>query len=368
MRQTNAKEETKKDSEKIKEMEEELRFSSDKEEIPPGDVVVYNELRSAADLFRLEQKGRLEIKPDYQREFVWDTASQTRFIDSLIKQLPIPSMCFSFDNSSQQWKVVDGLQRLSTIMRFFKEGEDWKLSKLEDINQKISGKTPYEISQKFPDLYSRVENITLPINILRVDYSKKAHTEYMFMVFRRLNESGYRLSNQEIRNAVFQGTFNDFIKNLNNDSEIWKKIVGDSKSDRYKRVELILRFFAFYENNSAYKGKLASFLNDYMFKNRNISQVEIHKKEDIFFNVIDLIGKDPDSIKKFDKASNAVKEAIFFGIAKNIEHLKNKKNINSYLNKLLSTEPFSEGNIREAIMKSEKVQNRLSKAEDILSK
>ena len=73
--------------------------------IPPENVVAYNELRSCADLCRMHASGKLEIPPDFQREVVWKPDEQARFIDSLVKQLPIPSMCFSLDHGTQKWKV-----------------------------------------------------------------------------------------------------------------------------------------------------------------------------------------------------------------------------------------------------------------------
>jgi len=70
-------------------------------------------LRSCADLLRMHSSGKLEIQPDFQRDVVWKPDEQARFIDSLVKQLPIPSMCFSLDYQTQKWKVIDGLEVLS---------------------------------------------------------------------------------------------------------------------------------------------------------------------------------------------------------------------------------------------------------------
>src|ERR1700722_20108811 len=103
----------------IKKLEDQSFYDEDHDQpVPPGDVVAYNELRSCADLFRMFAKGNLEIQPDFQREVVWKNDEQSRFIDSLVKQLPIPSMCFSLDHKTQKWKVIDGLQRMSTITNF----------------------------------------------------------------------------------------------------------------------------------------------------------------------------------------------------------------------------------------------------------
>ena len=111
---------------------------------PPKDVVAYNELRSCADLYRLHKEGILDIKPDFQRDVVWKLPDQTVFIDSLIKQLPIPSMCFSMDFNTQKWQVVDGLQRMNTIVSFL-DDKEWRLSRRNDINSKISGRTNLDI-------------------------------------------------------------------------------------------------------------------------------------------------------------------------------------------------------------------------------
>lgn len=116
----------------ISKLEEQSFYEDDYAEVPPSDIVAYNELRSCADLFRMKQQGILNIQPEFQRDIVWKGPDQTRFIDSLIKQLPIPSMCFALDHKAQRWIVIDGLQRISTIVRFL-DGGNWTLSPLEDV-------------------------------------------------------------------------------------------------------------------------------------------------------------------------------------------------------------------------------------------
>jgi len=108
------------------------------EPVPPADIVSFNELRSCADLYRLFSTGKLEIQPDFQREVVWKPNEQTRFIDSLVKQLPIPSMCFGLDYKTQRWKVIDGLQRMSAIISFLGD-TPWRLKALDDIHPLLRG-------------------------------------------------------------------------------------------------------------------------------------------------------------------------------------------------------------------------------------
>ena len=136
----------------LEELEQRSLNEDDNPEVPPSDIVAYNELRSCADLFRMHCQGILDIQPQFQRDFVWKGPDQSRFIDSLIKQLPIPSMCFALDHKAQRWLVIDGLQRMSTIVRFL-EGGDWTISSLEDIEPAIAGKSVAAIKMKEQPLH-----------------------------------------------------------------------------------------------------------------------------------------------------------------------------------------------------------------------
>lgn len=257
---------------KLKTLEENSFQEDDSPEIPPPDVIAYNELRSCADLYRMHTQGILQIQPEFQREIVWKNPDQTRFIDSLVKQLPIPSMCFSLDYKTQKWEVIDGLQRMATIIRFL-SGEKSTLSQLDDIDPKLSGQSVSKFVDESSDLhpyYTRVENLTLPITVLRCDYSKKNHTQYLFTIFHRLNTGGMKLNNQEIRNCIYAGQFNQLLKELNKNSA-WMKLnkMKREVGYRFTKQELILRLFAFHDRYASYKGRLARFLNDYMDDNKN---------------------------------------------------------------------------------------------------
>ncbi len=167
-------------------------FKDDHCEVPPPDVVAYNELRSCADLYRMHKGGTLDINPGFQRDIVWSVSQQSRFIDSLVKQLPIPSMCIAFDNRVQKRIIIDGLQRIATIIKFL-SAEGWKISKLDDINPDIAGKTARDFANEDCELhkyYTRVQNEALPVNVLRCDFNNKSHMQYIFTIFHRLNTGG----------------------------------------------------------------------------------------------------------------------------------------------------------------------------------
>src|SRR6266699_4981849 len=147
----------------IEELEKQSFEQDDTAEVPPPDIVAYNESRSCADLYRMYSQGILEIQPEFQREIVWKGPAQTRFIDSLTKQLPIPSLCFSADFKTQRWQVIDGLQRMSSIIRFLSGDPNWTLSRLDDIDPELSGKpAKLFLDRKSPlhTYFQRVENLT----------------------------------------------------------------------------------------------------------------------------------------------------------------------------------------------------------------
>ena len=357
-------------AEDLEKIEEQTFQEDDNPEMPPPDVIAYNELRSCADLYRMFVDGILEIQPHYQSEVVWKNPSQTRFIDSLIKHLPIPSMCFSYDYNQQKWQVIDGLQRMTSIIKFL-SGSDGKLSKLEDIDPAISGQSVKKFQDKTSDLYKyyqRVENLTLPINVLRCDLTKDSHTNYIFTIFHRLNSGGAKLNNQEIRNCIFSGNFNELLHKLNENKE-WMSInkMKDTRGYRFVKQELILRMFAFSENLEAYDGHLARFLNDFMKDNRNLSESLLLKKENGFNETVRIIYTEIFNGKIPANLSLTVLEAILVGVFSNLNSLKKQtdKEIKSYYQGLINSDEFSSENLLEGLAGKDKVIKRLNKAKEI---
>ncbi len=359
-------------SKNLIDIEEATYQEDDCDEVPPTDIVAYNELRSCADLFRMQTKGMLDIKPEFQREVVWKKPAQTRFIDSLMKGLPIPSMCFSFDHKTQKWQVIDGLQRMYTIIAFL-SGSIGTLSKLNDIDQRISGQPFYKFEGVDSELYSyltRVENLTLPITVLRCDYSKRSHMEYLFTIFHRLNAGGMKLNNQEIRNCIFSGSFNRLLNELN-DTSSWLKInrIKKSVGHRFTKQELILRFFAFYDSYNNYDGKLARFLNYYMEDNRNPSDEFLANKKEIFQQTVDVLNVNIFQGKVPPKLGITVLEALLLGVAFNLRTIRKKSDseINAMYFKILHHEEFSENKLMEGISQKSRVQGRIKAAKQIFS-
>lgn len=362
--------------EQIVEEEERLSEEHDDNETPPSDIIAFNELRSCADLLRMYKSNQLTIDPEFQRNLVWSISARSKFIDSLAKQLPIPSMCISLDYKTDKRLVIDGLQRISTIVSFLNE-ESWTLSNIKEIDQRLRGKTPNQIKNENPDLFSRIENVTIPITVLRCDYSKKSHMRHLFTIFHRLNSGGSKLNNQEIRNCIYSGKLNNLLKEIANtpESQSFFKYKTSNISNanallgsnyRYQYEELYLRVIAFSENLDKYNGKLSNFLNDFMDDHLNPSDSKCLEWKNKLLQTLSLVFRD-ERIAKFSKT---IVEAILYGVYKNLnnEALLNEEVFRSRVNELKSHENFSLISLKEGLASKEKVNSRLNVAEEIFGR
>lgn len=356
---------------KIDELYENDFWEEDTQATAPDDIFTFTEIRSCADIYRMYKSGILDLQPDFQRDIVWGKADRTRFVDSIIKGFPIPSLCFSYDSKLQKWLVIDGLQRISTIVDFLDKSDE-KYSKLEDIEQRIAGKSAYMINndESCNDIVTRIENCSLPLTVLRCDYSKKDHLAFLFTVFHRLNSTGVKLNNQEIRNCIYAGPFNAMLRELDSYQE-WQKLNKNKKgsTDRMRGQELILRFFAFQDRLEMYDGKLVSFLNDYMNDNKNVNLDTIDEYKKIFMTSVEALNRlvQKGLISK-DRLSLVVQDTLLYGIGKNNVSFYNKslEEQATMINKALQDEIFSEEQLSGGIMQKAKLINRMRKIEEAL--
>jgi hypothetical protein len=318
----------------------------------------------------MHKQGILQIQPDFQRDIVWKGPDQTRFIDSLIKSLPIPSMCFAQDHKAQRWMVIDGLQRIHTIVRFL-EGGDWKLSPLEDIEPEVAGKSVAAIKLENNPLhqyYTRVENLTVPVTVLRCDFSKKNHMEYLFTIFHRLNTGGLKLNNQEIRNCIYGGSLNNLLKELDK-YPAWRRLNKMQKEQLYRftKQEVILRFLAFYDRASTYEGRLAKFLNTYMHEHQNPPQDFLDKKKVLFTQTVDCVLSKVFSGAAPPKLPITILEGVLVGVAKNLDSLNAAPAsvVRARYSQLSLNAEFSENAMKEGLSKKPRVIARLNTATQI---
>lgn len=357
---------------KLDKEEDTLASQDDSDAIPPEDIFTYSEPRSCSDIARMISEGNLERDPFYQREDVWHNPEKTRFIDSLLKRMPIPSMCFSV-NKKDEYQIIDGRQRTTTIVEFInainnlkeKGSSTFIFSSLDDVDKRISGKTLDVVLKNNPEVATIVKNASIPINMLKCDYEKDNNMKYIFKIFHRLNSGGVKLTNQEIRNCIYSGPLNNLINELDKNAswEAWVPAV--SKNSRGKGRERILTFIALYNSLSKYNGKMTSFLNEFMKTNSSANPKWLEMQKILFEKTI----KEAFKIKlKMQK--NIYIDAVLYGVAKSIETYPERswEQLNQRYEELMQCQSFSKENVQEGTAKEEGVKRRLSDAENIFSR
>lgn len=354
----------------------ELFESADVEDVdvnqtPPTDLVAYTEFRSTADIYRM-YVDNLIIIPEFQRKFIWSEKQQTLFIDSLVKQLPIPSLCFALDFTNQTWSVVDGLQRISTIIRFLQANSEWRIQNIEGVDIRLINKTSHELKEDTETtvLYRKISNITLPITVLRCDMSKHEHANYIFTVFYRLNTGGTGLNAQEIRNSMFSSEFNNLL-NRTIISENWKsvlaKVFGAKELQRMGGQQFLLRCVAFANKYEKFSGGITVFLNDFMldaknlYKQSDIDEVQ-NKLQDLGNILVKIFNCKAISSQKGGK--KIVTESLFVGLFHNIKTIKkleklSQAELNAKIEKFLTLPELSSQALSEGTATKTKILNRL---------
>lgn len=214
-----------------------------------SDDSLFNIKPWGADLsFRelIERYGQDElIKPELQRNYVWDRREASRFIDSLLLGLPVPSI-FLAQTKDEKLLIIDGYQRIMTVRDyvrgvFSKDNKSFALLNSEKINARWRGKQFNELSDAEQ---RKIKNTTIHAIVFAQQKEPASDDTSLFQVFERINTSGRTLTAQEIRNCVAQGSFNTLLLSLNNEPS-WRRLFGlDVPESRMKDMEFILRFFA----------------------------------------------------------------------------------------------------------------------------
>ncbi|WP_373246505.1 DUF262 domain-containing protein [Phocaeicola massiliensis] len=340
--------------------------------LPPMDVIAFNELRSTSDIVRLYTTKQLIIQPDFQRGIVWSNKDQSIFIDSLLKQLPIPSLCISLDIHTNKRLVIDGLQRISSIIKFLTD-EDWKLSKTDTIDERISGKKVSEIRNNDSQIIEIIENVVIPVTIIRCDYKNSSHMRYLYQIFQRLNSGGTRLLPQEIRNCIYNGNFNTKLKEIVRTQEwlsIRDKTIEDINNNRFSNEELLLRFYAFYYSLDNYTGRLSDFLNNFMFINKDLDESTLAEYVTLITDTLNLIINKVDNINRICKLKKTILEGLLIGVAKNLSTLQhvNKTEFEKLFSKFEELPEYSLEELSEGLSSREKVINRITSAINVFRK
>ena len=288
-------------------------------------------------------ENALKLNPEFQRyDGIWSTKNRSLFIESIILNIPIPSIYLSED-SKGTLIVIDGRQRLSTLFDFM---EDKFALKGLTLLEKLNGKKYSKLTGELGKYKTKIEDRSLHIEKIRYGTSPT----FVIETFERVNTKGAKLNAQEIRNAIYQGKSTRL---LNEISMIYSKEKEIVDQKRMKDKYLILRYFAmkkFYlsvkQGNNVSFGSISAYLANVM-KDINLTSDENIlnlKKEfiDVYDRAKDIFGEKAFRIEKGRPINMILFETTLIIVSELFK--KSNDTIKSALNRLIDIDKNFEDN------------------------
>ncbi|MCC7401183.1 MAG: DUF262 domain-containing protein [Chitinophagaceae bacterium] len=161
---------------------------------------------------------RIDLDADYQRELIWSRKQQLDLLDSIVKDIDIPKLYLVEVKDSKQYdyECIDGKQRMTTILNFFKP----ELDEENPLTVEVVGRnfTYQELKKKHPTIAGDIEKYALSFVIYKPFHDDG---EFVRQIFRRL-QLGVRLNTGELLKTR-TGTIRDFIyKEIGNDGPFFR--------------------------------------------------------------------------------------------------------------------------------------------------
>lgn len=327
---------------------------------------------SYGEIISMYQNKDLIINPEFQRLFRWDNYQKTRFVESILLGIPTPPI-FVAEDKEGKWELVDGLQRLSTIISFFglleepsAEKNKWSfekaplISSLEGVNVDT---LPLLFQRNIKRAHCRVEIIKWDSNI-----------DMRYELFNRLNTGGSSLTEQEIRNCIFRGNgneFNNFIRELADMPQFVELAdISRKKKDELYLDELVLRFLSLKEDYNSMNDNLSEHMTSFMEEETKYHNLVYDLEKKNFINVINLLYKvGTDVFKATNKQfSSAIYDGVMVATNRYYENYKN--DVKALKNKieLLKVNEEYKSNMGSNSGGKGRVQKRISIAIEILGK
>lgn len=291
---------------------------------------------SVGELINLYKEQDLKLNPAYQRLYRWDDEHKTNFIESILIGIPIPPI-FVAQKDDGKWDIVDGLQRISTLLQLTGDLPDYEPLVLQGTETlpSLEGMTWETMPMDAKRLLRRTR---IGVSIILTENSVSSQYE----LFRRLNTGSVTLESQEIRNCLIIMLSSDFYEKINT-LKTYENFIKCIKltDDKYKieyHMELILRYFIAKNNKVDYSQyniaseKLPKFIDKETANLISDTEFDLDKEIDLFKRTFDKLAEYMgDEIfrryngekDKFEGAfSNSSYEAILVGVASNLDSIK----------------------------------------------
>lgn len=253
---------------------------------------------SFGEIINMYRDKEIIISPEYQRAFRWDEQRQSDFIESILLGIPFPSI-FVATNADGKWELIDGLQRVSTVLAFFNELKDEKGvpypknglklvegSLIKGLKDVTIDSLPLEYKLQIKRTPCRVEIIL-----------KESEFKMRYELFKRLNTGGEGLSRQEIRNCIFRGLdsrYSDFVTELSH-NEIYREIVNIStlNEEMMYYEELVLRYLTLKNQGTRYvQANIQDYMDDYLESQcKDFSESQVEKDRVLFERIMKVLNE-----------------------------------------------------------------------------
>ena len=214
---------------------------------------------SIGEIVGMYDSREITIDPEFQRLFRWDISQKSKLIESFLLGIPLPSI-FVFEKTDGTWELIDGLQRLSTVLEF--------MGRLRSPNGALEPPSMLEGTKYLPSLHNAVwersESIPgvplsdqvaidrshqLAIRRARIGVEilkRPSDDQTKFDLFQRLNAGGTQANAQELRNCIMLMVNGEYYRVLKSAAEQhpFQNVVAvtDEQIDRQRHMEFATRF------------------------------------------------------------------------------------------------------------------------------
>lgn len=291
---------------------------------------------SLGEIASLYKNKELVIDPNYQRLFRWEESQKTRFIESLLLGIPIPPV-FVFQRENGVWELIDGLQRISTVLQLTGDLLDPEGNPCEPLVLGGTNLLPSLAGMKWradedgdefafnSAMHLEIKRSRMRVEILR----KESDEDAKFELFQRLNTGGSKLSEQEVRNSILVMINKEFFTWLNSLTNIpsFRQTVQltSTQLSQQQHVEVALRFVAYRRYPYVRGLDVNEYLDTAARHLANLTEPDMQAERAMFEWAFDTLCQDvgQDVFKRWDGARHTGKflisgfDPIVYGLAMN---------------------------------------------------
>lgn len=309
---------------------------------------------SIGELVSMYTEREIVIDPEFQRLFRWEAGQKSKLIESLLLGIPLPSI-FVFEREDGKWELIDGLQRLSTILEF--------MGLLRGPNGDVRPPSVMEATKYLPSLHNavwdRTDRIAEPPEAQQMPLEKSlqlairrgrigveilkrpSDEETKFDLFQRLNAGGTTANAQEVRNCIILMVSKAYFRAVKEAADLadFREVVSlsDEQVEKQRHMELAVRFLVLAQ--VPYDGRLD------VEEHVDEGIVQLAKVGDaaaaisLITRVFSLLKQaaGADALRKHDgqrfagRVGLVALESIAVGIAKNIDAIEQTNNPSAFV-------------------------------------